>query len=127
MKDTWELIEQTVAVAPLTKEQKPRVLDALDRTLGENMIESEFPIDEPKALDESEFVVYREILEALNEAKSIISSEKDYEEAIKQVMQKKGKDLSSTMLRSLNAMDDAFKEGDWLSVNKHWKSIKVML
>ena len=65
MRKQWKLIEETIESSILNKNSKKRVLDSINRILGENLIMKKLP-EISDNLDEDENLIYRDIINAIN-------------------------------------------------------------
>lgn len=116
MKSFWQSIIKKVEQSPLSKFEQSNVVQKLDITLGKNLIENKFPIDN-NGLQPDEYAVYKTILEGINNINEKFEKVKDengYQNVVKQIIAKKpNKKVQSLLLM----MDEYYEDNNWKGVN----------
>jgi hypothetical protein len=125
LKESWENIVKKVNSSPVLSEaEKKNVLNAADKTIGENLIEESYPIKKG-SLTENEFSVYKKILTSLNEGEfKPIKTDGEYARVVKTIV-KQNPDKATKNL--LVKMDLAHQDGNWKDVNFFLKKISENL
>ena len=117
MKETWELIQETVSKSGLNEQEQKSVLDKLDHMMGSNQLEYKYPI-ESKGLAESETIIYQDIVNALNQAKNLplVESKGQYVKVLESI--RSSKKMSRDLIKLTIETNTAVEKEDWNLVNE---------
>lgn len=123
MKDLWNAISTAVQASSLNKKEKSNVLNALDTMLGENVLAYKYPLAQ-NLLTLTEYRVYRDVVNALNEAKPMptVGSEIEFQAVANDIKAAVWKQ-TDLMNEYLWAAEQAARRNDWDEVNANLQQL----
>ncbi|MAF25038.1 hypothetical protein CL634_05620 [bacterium] len=128
MKETWEQITETLNSSGLNEEENRNVINRLDVLIGSYILENRFPLSKGNLTD-NEWVIYEDVVRALNEGKDFATVKNDYQynKVVKEIFAAVNNDPSKRLKQKLVSLDTAYEDGDWKEVNKQLDIIGKMI